>query len=198
MYRTNFLIFGTIISLNVFSQESPLPATRDVFKISIAGIQFEKAIAARQTLCANAYMYLSGSIGYSGNLGNTSELYYDPTISLQYRYYYNLLSRKKNGKRTEMNTANFIAPQFQTIFSKKRISSSFFVEDKRRAIYSAGIVWGLQRNYKSRFSVEGYAGPVYLFTHGRKPEGYRIVSEQVSKFSFITHIQVGFWLNKRK
>ncbi|MBS1743757.1 MAG: hypothetical protein JST81_12050 [Bacteroidetes bacterium] len=86
----------------------------------------------------------------------------------------------------------------QTVFSKKKNSSSFFVEDNRRAIYSAGIIWGLQRNYKSRFSVEEYAGLVYHFTHGRKPEGYRIVAEQVSKFSFMTHIQVGFWLNKRK
>ena len=86
-----------------------------------------------------------------------------------------------------------------TIFSKNAISSDHYFENNRRPINTAGIVWGMQRNYKSRFSLDFNVGLGYLFTTATLPDNNgHTIKENVGKLSSVGQLNLGFWLNKRK
>ena len=98
-----------------------------------------------------------------------------------------------------MNSLNYLSPTFKTIFSKNRISSSHYVEEFRRPINTVGVVWGMQRNYNNRFSLDfnvglGYLFPTATFTDNTGQE----IKGNVSKLSSLGQLNLGFWLNKRK
>ena len=98
-----------------------------------------------------------------------------------------------------MNSLNYLSPTFKTIFSKNRISSSHYVEEFRRPINTVGVVWGMQRNCKSRFRVDYNVGLGYLFTTAILPNNNgQTVRENIGKFSSLGQLSLGFWLNKRK
>lgn len=127
-------------------------------------MSYEKSIGPLQTLQAHAFINTSFSFNYSLALGSGWQLYFDPGLSVQYRYYYNYKARQRKGKRTEMNSMNYIAPMFETILSKNRIDMGYPIEKSRRPIHTAGLVWGLQRNYEKRFSLDLQLGAGYVFT----------------------------------
>ena len=138
------------ISVNCFAQEKNEAEITNVTKITFLspGVSYEMRIAKNQSIYSQGFMGISGGIGYSSNLGTTSYFHLDPALTLQYRYYYDLLKRENKGKRTEMNSANYISPVFETIFYKDRDY------DEQFTINTVGVVWGLQRNYRSRFSLD--------------------------------------------
>lgn len=194
------ILFFLIHSLNSFAQENRQTDIVNITKATFLnpGISFEKRVAKFQSLLGQAFLSTSFSIGYSGFLGNTSSITFNPALSLQYRYYYNYERRQKKGKRTEMNSLNYLSATIKTIFSNKRISTSHYIEDNRRPISTVGVVWGIQRNYKKRFSLDFHSGLAYLFTTATMPDNTgQTVKENVGKFSTLAQLNLGFWLNKR-
>ena len=180
---------------NCFSQDKSQADIVNITKLTFLdpGISYEKRIGKLQSLYFEAFMSISGSIGYSDALGNTSTFYLDPSLALQYRYYYNSEKRQSKGKRTDMNNLNYFSAIIETVFSKRRVSSNYFEERDHRTINTIGLVWGIQRNYKSRFSLDLNLGPGYYFT--KATVGGTI---HVSGFTTIGQLNFGFWLNKRK
>lgn len=188
-------------SSHCFSQHKIESDVTNVTKATFfnPGVSYEKKIGKFQTLLANAFLNTSFSIGYSSSLGTISSLSFDPAFILQYRYYYNYNQRQKKGKRTEMNSLNYLSPTFETIFSKIRISESHLIEKNRRAINTLGVVWGIQRNYKKRFSLDLNLGGAYLFTTATVLNNTgQAIKENVGKFISLGQLNLGFWLNKRK
>ncbi len=108
-------------------------------------------------------MNTSFGLGYSSSLGNTSFIYFDPALTIQYRYYYNYIKREAKGKRTEMNSLNYVCSILQTVFSKENISSSYYPETNQRAINTFGLAWGFQRNFQNRFSLDLNLGGLSLY-----------------------------------
>lgn len=197
--RILLLAIAGLFTINCFSQTENGNVT-NVTKATIIspGLSYELRVGQFQTLYAQAFMAPSFGISWSDALGTNSFFYLDPAVTLQYRYYYNYRIRSENGKRTAMNSLNYIAPVYEAVFSKQRVSSSQIIETERRTINRLGIVWGFQRNYASRFSLDFYAGPAYLFTKGTVQTGNDTYTETVSQLSAIIQINLGFWLNKRK
>ena len=196
---TFLFLFG--LSTCCFAQEKLQTDIVNITKATFLnpGISYEKRVAKFQSIIGQAFMNTSISIGYSSSLGNTSSIRFDPALSFQYRYYYNYEGRQKKGKRTEMNSLNYLSPTIGTIFSKKRISASHYIENSRRPISTVGVVWGIQRNYKKRFSLDINLGLGYLFTTATLPDNTgQTVKENVGKFSTLGQLNLGFWLNKRK
>src|SRR6476661_7000903 len=74
----------------------------DVTKASFfnPGISYEKAVGTSQSVYAQAFMNTSFGLGYSSSLGNTSYIYFDPAMMIQYRRYYNSRRRAEQGRRT--------------------------------------------------------------------------------------------------
>ena len=191
------LLFATTAC---FSQEEKIPDVTDVTKfIFISGFSYEKRIGKFQTLYGKAFARVTLWGTYSSSFGTDAGIYIDPAVMVQYRYYYNARKRQERGKRTDMNSMNYLAAIGETIFSKQRLSTSYYEEDKLRPINMLGIAWGLQRNFRSRVSVDFNAGPGYLFTESSYP-GYngQPVTRQQNKFTLLTQFDIGIWLNRRK
>ena len=198
--KITFLFFFGL-STSCFAQEKLQADIVNITKATFLnlGISYEKRVAKCQSILGQTFMNTSISIGYSSSLGNTSSITFDPALSFQYRYYYNYERRQRKGKRTEMNSLNYLSPTIETIFSKNRISTSHYIENSRRPISTVGIVWGFQRNYKKRFSLDLNLGLGYLFTTATLPDDTgQTIKENVGKFSTLGQLNFGFWLNKRR
>jgi len=206
-FKTTCFLASIFITVNCFSQDKEINDITGITKFSFLspGISYEKRIEKFQSLHLQAIISVSGAFRFAGpgplgdnSIGNYSSLSFDPGLDLQYRYYYNAAKRKAKGKRTEMNSLNYLMGMFQTFFSRNALSDSFLVEYKRRPINSFAVAWGLQRNYKSRFSLDLNMGLGFLFAKAtRRDYSGRTSTETVFLPAYPLRINLGFWLNKK-
>ena len=195
-----FFFISVVATTNCFGQDKDSSGLINITKVTFLnpGISYEKRIAKLQSLYAELFMNTSFAIGYSDALGNTSDLRFDPAATLQYRYYYNAGQREAKGKNTKMNNLNYVSFIFETTLITEKILFVDHVEKKYPAINKFGIAWGLQRNYKSRFSLDLNVGPYYLFAKvTRQNSTGEFITENVDEFTILGQINLGFWLNKR-
>jgi hypothetical protein len=188
--------FLILISANCFSQEKTINDIRDITKAAFLdpGISYEKRIGKLQSLYGQAFLSTSAYIGYSDALGNTSEINFYPALALQYRYYYNWAKRNAKGKRTEMNSLNYISAITETAFYKENVTG----QNDLRNLNTLGIAWGLQRNYPKRFSLDLNFGLGYAFTKETTiNDTGDFITKNAGEFTTIGQISLGFWLNKR-
>ena len=186
-----------VAATNCFSQNETETDIRDVTKLNFfdPGISYEKRIGRMQSLTAQAFLSTSIYIGYSDALGNTSSIDVYPALSLQYRYYYNAAKRDAKGKRTEMNSLNYVSAIAEVDFYREYVSPT---EKDIRALNVFGIAWGFQRNYPKRFSLDLSFGLGYVFTK-QTTINYagEYITENTGNLTNIGQIGLGFWLNKR-
>jgi hypothetical protein len=186
-----------VAATNCFSQNETETDIRDVTKLNFfdPGISYEKRIGRMQSLTAQAFLSTSIYIGYSDALGNTSSIDVYPALSLQYRYYYNAAKRDAKGKRTEMNSLNYVTAIAEVDFYREYVSPT---EKDIRALNVFGIAWGFQRNYPKRFSLDLSFGLGYVFTK-QTTINYagEYITENTGNLTNIGQIGLGFWLNKR-
>jgi len=184
-----------------FSQETAEPDIMNITKVSFLdpGFSYEKRVGKFQSLYGQVFLNISGTIGYSSSFGNMSSIFFDPAFAISYRYYYNSAKRQSKGKRTDMNSLNYLSPIFKTIFSKQRISTSYYQEENRRPIYITAIAWGIQRNYMKRFSLDLNLGLGYLLTKSTMPDDSgQIITKNTGEFTTLIQLNLGFWLNNMK
>ena len=163
------------------------------------GFSYEDRVGRFQTIHFDVYLSTSAYYSYSSSLGTNGNVYFDPALMVQYRYYYNAAARESKGRRTQMNSLNYIGPMFDVTFSKAAMTELSYEEVNRRAIFTVGFVWGIQRNYMKRFSLDLNLGVGYFFTHGTEPDYYgQPVSVSQSAFTIPGNFSLGIWLNKRK
>lgn len=198
--KFGFLVFSVLLVCIGKAQEIHSFKVSDVTKLTFLnpGISYEKAIGEFETIYGQAFMNTSAYFSYSDALGSSAGVYFDPALTLQYRYYYNFRRREAKGKRTELNSLNYLSGMAESVFSKARLASEYLEEKKLRAINKIGIAWGMQRNYKKRFSLDLYIGPAYLFTRVTEPTasgGTR--TRSFGKLTTIGQLNLGFWLNRR-
>ncbi|QNA43222.1 hypothetical protein [Lacibacter sediminis] len=117
-------------------------------------------------------------------------------MASQLRYYYNFALREQKEKNIAHNSANYIS--FLAKYSYSGITyyrgDSFSESVGGPRNYSVkeashmpnvGIVWGIQRNYKNRFSIDCSVGPSLYAP---------LVNNE---FNFIADISIGIWLGKK-
>ena len=201
MNRKRFCLSALFLTTIIcYGQEKTETDIINLTKITFLnpGISYEHRIGKLQSLYFQAFMNTSAGVSYSSSFGWNSDIYFDPALTAQYRYYYNAKKRESKGKRTERNNLNYVAGISEITFSKSRVSTEHFNELNRRAITNIGIAWGIQRNYNSRFSLDLNLGLGYLFTKASKPDnqGQR-TSIHFSQFTGLGQLNLGFWLNKR-
>lgn len=163
------------------------------------GISREIRIAHLQSIYLQAFMNTSAYFSYSSSLGTDGGIYFDPALTAQYRYYYNATKRMEKGKRTEMNSLNYVSGIAETFFTTAAISNGDVNEDKRRAANRMGLAWGIQRNGSKHFSLDLNLGVGYVFAKGTRLDINGIkYSSPVSQFTSLGQLNLGFWLSKRK
>ena len=186
------------VSVCSFSQDSIHIDVRDVTKVTFfdPGISYEKRIGKLQSLYAQAFLSTSIYLGYSSTLGNMSSIDFYPALALQYRYYYNAGRRKGKGKRTEMNSLNYLSAIAEINLYRERVAIDGEKEFRTSKIFR--VAWGIQRNYPKRFSVDLSFGPGYMFTKQTTVNDLGEYStKNVAAFTYVAQIGLGFWLNKR-
>jgi hypothetical protein len=171
----------------------------NVAKVTILnpGLSYETRVGKFQTVYGQAFMNISASYSYSSSMGSSSEFYFDPAATLQYRYYYNGMKRMEREKRTETNSMNYVAVLSEVIFSKVRLSDDYFNETSRRGITRLGIAWGLQRNYKQRFSLDLNLGLGYMFAKGTTYNfNGELKTKMITMPALIGQFNIGFWFSR--
>jgi hypothetical protein len=181
--------------LNTTAQDTP--GAVNVFKIPVVdpGISYEQRIGHRQTMSFQAILRSHISLGYSDALGTTSDIYFDPSVNVQYRYYYNFDKRSEKGKNTLRNSANYLTALTVLQLSKLPLQTSAPDEPDRRLLHSVGAAWGFQRNYNSHISLDIQLGGEFLY--GRTsafPIGSDIRHTWHGRFSEMIRLQFGFWI----
>ena len=195
--RTFFFLL-MLASVNCFSQDRVNTDIRDVTKLTVfgPGISYEKRIGKLQSLTLQALLSPEIYIGYSSALGNMSRIDVYPALALQYKYYYNVVRRNRKEKRTQMNSGNYLSAMTEIYFYKDRILTNS--EEDLRSSKVIGILWGLQRNYQSRFSLDLGFGLGYIFTKQTTiNDAGQYINENIGEFTNIGQISLGFWINKR-
>ena len=188
------------LTYHSFSQKQTTVDVTRVTRVAFLnpGFSYEDRVGRLQTVHFDAYLSTSAYYSYSSSLGTNAGIYFDPALMVQYRYYYNAAARESKGRRTERNSMNYIGPMFDVAFSKAAVTEQSLEEENRRPISTVGFIWGIQRNYKKRFSLDLNVGLGYYFTQGTELDYYgQPVKISQSGFTVPTNISLGFWLNKR-
>ena len=188
-----------LVTVRSFSQRDV--DVQDIFKINIAApaLAFEKRIGKFQTINAQVFVRADWGIGYASSIGNTSFFYASPAAGLHYRYYYNAVRRQAGGKRTAMNSMNYLGPLYTIAFSSRSISSSYQGEYNRRPVHTAVLAWGIQRNYTRRFSLDCNAGVGIDFANTSLYNQNDDVIDKniVAAFTYSLQIRMGWWLGRK-
>lgn len=201
--KSKYLLFlsAAFICTRSFSQETNEKEVTNVTKVTIInpGVSHEIAIGKRQTLYGQFFINTSATttVYYNTSQNNNITFYFDPALALQLRHYYNGRMRTTRGKRTAMNSMNYLAAFTEVFFSRIPFNSSY-EQNNRRAISTLGAVWGLQRNYKGRFSLDLNLGVGYRFAKSTIYSIPQPRSINTTVFSAIGQLNIGIWLNKRK
>jgi len=138
--KTNSMKFLFIILLIpacfCHAQDKPETGVTNVTKLTFLnpGISYEARVGKLQTAYVQAFMNTSAYFSYSSSIGSSSGVYFDPAATAQYRYYYNAAARQAKGKRTEMNSMNYIAGLAETIFTRSAADDNNLKEVDRRPV----------------------------------------------------------------
>ena len=158
------LLFCPLI--NAVAQDVP-SVEKNQFKINVLlpGFVYEHGFDQKNTL----YSELSFGIGYRNNDFYGSAWSFYPTITEQFRHYYNLEKRASKGKVTAHNSGGFIALNanynFRPISSNEAYSST-------ETSFTIAPVWGFQRTYKGNFNLGLNLGAGYTINSYSEDSGF--------------------------
>jgi hypothetical protein len=185
--KTILLPFLLVTTLAFGQSDTASRHVTDVWRVAFfnPGVSFEKAIGPSQTLFGQVFLNTLMAIRSTGSPGKSFEMRFDPAVLLQYRYYYNYKRRQQDGKRTVLNSLNYVAP----------VAQVSWLRNSGMPLTEVGAVWGFQRNYPKRFSLDlnmgvGCGWERVLNWSG---SGY----ETKGKLRFMGQLSLGFWLNRR-
>lgn len=159
------------------------------------GVSYEMKTGQYQTIHLRAYLSFAASYHTSPG-GDEFNVYLDPSLAAQYRFYYNFKKRLSKQKRTEKNSANYFAAHAGTVFTKMRISSSYFQEETRRPVCNVGVRWGMQRNMAKKLNFNFSFGAGVTWASSSYPIEGGIAKETHVKFNLPVHLGLGIWLGK--
>lgn len=176
-------------------QESEKAESLTTINFLTPGISREIRLNDNQTFKLTAMANLMFSMVISSSF-NHAELNVDPAAEAAYRYYYNFRNRAEAGKRTAKNSANYISAYGQVLYSKMPLNSSYFEETERRTVGVLGTCWGMQRNYKGRFSLDLNLGAQYRIGKSSYSDINNTVIQQTKgEFMLGVGLTLGIWLN---
>ncbi len=152
------------------------------------GITYEHPVANKLTLKGKTAFTVGWSFSASSSLGQSYSLSPTPTVAGQLRYYYNFGLRKTKEKNIAHNSANYISFLLRYAYSGVTYyygdQGNFSVKQASH-MPDFGVVWGIQRNYKNRFSIDCSVGPSL----------YAPLAN--NEFFLLADISLGIWLGRK-
>lgn len=152
------------------------------------GITYEHPAGNKLSIKGKAAFAISWSFSASSSLGQNYSISPTPLIAGQVRYYYNFAHRERKEKNIARNSANYIS--FLARYAYSGVTYYYgdqgnFSIKQASHLPNFGIVWGIQRNYKNRFSIDCSVGPSL-----HAP----LVNNE---FDLIADISLGIWLGRK-
>jgi hypothetical protein len=194
-YRSILFIVFSMATCCTNAQLKQTAELTNLAKINLfnPGVSFEKRINSNQTLYLNTFYNLHIATKGRKNSALFSKLVFEPSLAVQYRFYYNIPVRKT--KMNSFNSYNYVCPAFETNYGKREELSFDNSVTPKTTIYKIGALWGIQRNYKNHFSVDANVGLSYI-TYKNKtedsPGSYSIL--KVSTVGIIGHVNIGYFI----
>ncbi|ULQ50865.1 hypothetical protein [Flavihumibacter fluvii] len=193
--------FLLVLAIDSQAQSVDNTTLSQVVRVNILnpGLSYELPVSRMQTLLMAGGLNTSFGVGFSSSLGTSAFISFVPGVNAQYRFYYNARKRHEKGKRTAMNSLNYIAPAYEVLFSAYNVDEDAIDEESHvRPIHTIGAVWGIQRNYKTRFSLDLSLGIGYQIAESTY---YDAVDQYYTSIkgtpTAIIKLQLGIWVNKK-
>lgn len=186
--RNLIILFSIILTFNVTAQKRSYIKPLLTATILPPGLTYELPIAEKMSIKTKAAFSFGWTYAYSSALGTSSSFSPEALAAAQLRYYYNFALRKEKGKLTDRNSANYISLLAKYAYSGITYynnSQGNYAAKQALHISNVGVVWGFQRNYNNRFSLDCSIGPSI----------YAALAD--SEFDFIADISLGIWLGKK-
>jgi hypothetical protein len=181
-------ILSCLLLLQAKAQEKKYTQNLLTATILSPGISYEIAAGNKFTVKLKAVVFPGFRYSQTLLLNGRSHFSFVPTavLSADGRYYYNFQQRLKKEKNINRNSANYIG----LTGSYGSSIETFHAEDGTTVrtitqLYDIGFVWGMQRNYDNRFSLDLNVGPSIL-----RP----LVD---GGFGITANLTLGIWLGKR-
>ena len=94
---------------------------------------------------------------------------------------------------------NYVGALAQVFFSKIPVGDNAYENSSRRPVYIFGVLYGLQRNYKSRFSLDINFGLGIITSKSHYYNGYTGLNTEgnQSQATIPGQVTLGLWLGKR-
>jgi hypothetical protein len=193
------LLLMLCLAIQISAQDKEQTETTNVTRLSLfnPGFSYEHKTGKNQTLFVNPFVAIMTGFSYSDAFGFRVLFDIDPILITHYRFYYNGLRRAEKGKRTAMNSMNYLAPMAQLKIPKRAQFNETGVEFKRQVDFAFGALWGMQRNYGRRLSIDLNAGPGCYFWKNVNFESGRKITDWKAELSPAFQFTLGFWLNKK-
>ncbi|RXK58815.1 hypothetical protein ESA94_15610 [Lacibacter luteus] len=186
--RNLIILFLLLFSSSLIAQKSGYVKPLFTATIISPGLAYEHPVSDKLSIKTKAAFSFGWSYSYSSSLGSSSSFSPAVLAALQLRYYYNFELRERKGKITDRNSVNYISLLTKYAYSGITYyhnSQGNYSIKQASHLPNVGIVWGIQRNYKNRFSFDCSIGP-------------SIYSPLVNnEFSFIADVSLGIWLGKK-
>lgn len=170
------------------SQEKPYTSKLTTATILSPGISYEQPVGNKWSVKGRLAYVSNWTFSSSLALGESFSFSPGPLAGAQLRYYYNFQQRERKQKMTDRNSANYFSLLAKYVYFSK---THYYTSNGNYTVSSPsnspnfGIVWGIQRNYKNRFSIDCSVGPS-LYTPFANNE-----------FTLIGDVSLGLWLGKK-
>jgi len=192
LFLSGLVLFGSLSFACAQEKGDITDVTRATFLAP--GLSYEKRIGRLQSLAAEGGLGVSASYSYSSSQGSEAAFDLNPYVSIGYRYYYNYEARTKKGKRTACNSLNYLTAMTSVSWWRDQRYEGLFADaGGQRSATIIAALWGMQRNYPKRFSLNFALGVGYYFLNTRA-----FYNETTSGFTPAGSFSLGFWLNRRK
>ncbi len=168
-----------------FAQSQDTISTESAFRFELItpGFSYEFPAGSQSTIRVKASAYsLARSIVVFSESRSGLGWHFFPLVDLQYRLYTNLPKRSVNGKAIAENSGNYIALKTIIIFPEEFDQGS----DIGNSTW-VGPVYGLQRKFSSRLSVDLAAGL-----------GYQIQSRDPDRLFPIATINMAYTIKSKR
>ena len=180
------LLFFLILTNLAFAQykEQDPQVTEGVTKITFIepGIAHEFPLGKSTTFFLRGGMTASLALDYYDEI---SSVLFRLFAASSFRLYYNFKKRGLLEKNTAKNSANYVA-LLGILASPPLNKGTDYDPDYNETLVNTGVVWGMQRNYPSGFSLDLNIGLGYV------KRGSQFL------FSPLGELNIGWWLGKNR
>ena len=148
------ILIAKICLFTVLLSTMPLKSQEVSVEKSIFGIQtgFWGVWGYNEARLSSKWV-LRTEVGLFDYYGLWEGLHFEPVLSVEPRWYYNLTKRQRNGKRTDANSGNFVA--FKTSFRPDVFSIPVYTyADKTNPSFAIVPTWGTRKNIGQKFNYE--------------------------------------------